>query len=214
MLPKPSNQLSNLDSTFISYKVAAKSNLPSISSSIKEYWLAGNGVFLRAARNGLELCVQLCALNIPGLPEVKPYFNLHYPPISQRLVSTMLELSVAAGREEVLFYLSFVGGDWQLSIPDQIATECSVTPTSPLNPFYGSAIVEVHSHHQMKAEFSPTDDKEEAGKFRLFAVLGEIFTQPTISVRVGIYNHFQILPACQIFQLPKGIVDANNRFSL
>jgi hypothetical protein len=97
MLPKPSNQLLNLDSTFVSYEVANESNLPPISANIKEYWLAGNGVFLRAARNGLELCVQLCALNIPGLPELKPYFNLHYPLIPQSLVSTMLDLSVAAG---------------------------------------------------------------------------------------------------------------------
>ncbi len=112
-----------------------------------------------------------------------------------------------------MFYVSFVGGDWQLIIPDQVATECSVTPTSPLDRFYESAIVEVHSHHQMAAQFFPTDDDEEAGKFRIFAVLGEIFTRPTISVRVGIYNHFEILPACQILQLPEGIVDAN-RFHL
>lgn len=213
MLPKPLNQLLNPSSTFVSYKVANESNLPPISASIKEYWLAGNGVFLRAARNGIDVCIQLCALSVPGLPELKPCFNLHYPPIPQSLVSTMLELSVAAGREEVLFYLAFTASNWQLIIPDQIATEYSVTPTSPLDPFYGSAIVEVHSHHQMAAQFSPTDDEEEAGKFRIFAVLGEIFTRPTISVRVGIYNHFQILPACQIFQLPEGIVDAN-RFCL
>ncbi|PSB28525.1 hypothetical protein [Chlorogloea sp. CCALA 695] len=213
MLQKSSNQLLNFGSTFVSYNIATGCPLPPISSAIKEYWLAGNGVFLRAARDGIEVCVQLCALNIPGLPELKPYFNFDYPPIPQPLVSTMLELSIAAGQEEVLFYLAFTDGDWQLIIPDQIATKYSVTPKRPLDPFYESAIVEVHSHHQMAAEFSIADDKEESGKFRLFAVLGEIFTQPTISVRVGIYTHFQVLPACQVFELPPGIVDAN-RFVL
>ena len=104
MLQKSSNQLLNFGSTFVSYNIATGCPLPPISSAIKEYWLAGNGVFLRAARDGIEVCVQLCALNIPGLPELKPYFNFDYPPIPQPLVSTMLELSIAAGQEEVLFY--------------------------------------------------------------------------------------------------------------
>ena len=207
------NQLLNLSNPLISHHVATSCQLPPIAYAIQEYWLAGNGVFLRAARKEIDVCIQLCALNIPGLAHLKPYFNFHYPPIPQRLVSTMLELSVAAGREEVLFYLAFTGGNWQLNISEQIVTEYSATPTSPLDPFYKSAIVEVHSHHQMAAEFSHADDQEEAGKFRLFAVLGEIFTQPTISVRVGIYNHFQVLSACQVFQLPQGITDAN-RFCL
>ncbi len=209
MSQKPSNQLLNISSSLISYNVATSCQLPSITSAIQEYWLAGNGVFLRAQRNGIDVCVQLCALNIPGLAILKPYFNFHYPPIPQRLVSTLLELSIAAGREEVLFYLAFTDDNWQLIIPDQVATEYSVTPTNSLNPLYESAIIEVHSHHQMAAEFSLADDKEEAGKFRLFAVLGEIFTKPTISVRVGIYTHFQVLPASKVFQLPPGITDAN-----
>ena len=208
-----SNQLLKLGSTFVSYNIATSSLLPLISSNLQEYWLAGNGVFLRAARNGIHVCAHLCALNIPGLPKLEPYFNFTFPCVPPHLLSTMLELSVAAGQEEVLFYLAFTEGIWQLLIPDQIATEYSVTPTNPLDPFYESAIIEVHSHHQMEAEFSFTDDKEESGKFRLFAVLGEIFTSSTISVRVGIYNHFQVLPASKVFQLPPGITDAN-RFVL
>ena len=214
MLQKSSNQLLNLGSTLVSYNIATSCLLPPISSAIKEYWLAGNGVFLGAARDGVEVCVQLCALNIPGLPKLKPYFNFDYPPIPQHLVSTLLELSTAAGQEEVLFYLAFTDDNWQLIIPDQVATEYNVTPIDPLNPFYELAIVEVHSHHRMAAEFSLADDKEEAGKFRLFAVLGEIFTNPTINVRLGIYNHFQLLAASKVFQLPPSIIDANNRFVL
>ena len=214
MSQKPSNQLLSIGSTFVSYNVATESKLPPIGCAIQEYWLAGNGVFLRAARNGIGVCVQLCALNIPGIATLEPYFNFNFPPIPQHLVSTLLELSVAAGREEVLFYLTFTGGNWQLAIPDQIATEYSVKPIDPADPFHNLAIIEVHSHHQMAAEFSPADDEEESGKFRIFAVLGEIFTRPTISIRVGIYNYFQVLPASKVFQLPPGITDANSRFSL
>ena len=209
-----SNQLLSISSLLISYKVATSYQLPPVAVAIQEYWLAGNGVFLRAQRNGIDVCVQLCTLNIPGLPKLKPYFNFDYPPIPQHLVSTLLELSTAAGQEEVLFYLAFTDDNWQLIIPDQVATEYNVTPIDPLNPFYELAIVEVHSHHRMAAEFSLADDKEEAGKFRLFAVLGEIFTNPTINVRLGIYNHFQLLAASKVFQLPPSIIDANNRFVL
>ena len=208
-----SSQLLKLGSTFVSYNIATSILLPPISSNLQEYWLAGNGVFPRGARNGIHVCAHLCALNIPGLPKLEPYFNFTFPCVPPHLLSTMLELSVAAGQEEVLFYLAFTEGIWQLLIPDQIATEYSVTPTNPLDPFYESAIIEVHSHHRMAADFSALDDEEEKGKFRIFAVLGEIFTQPTISVRVGIYTHFQILSARSVFKLPPGILDAN-RFIL
>lgn len=204
------NKSKIFNNKFVSYNIATSSELPPSKAKIKEYWIAGNGVFLRAARAEIDVCTQLSNLNISGLPVVKPYFIFRLPPVPQKIVSAILELSQAVGQEEILFYLTFTDG-WQLTIPEQIATRTSVTPIFP-GLAYETALIEVHSHHGMSAKFSSIDDQEESGKFRLFAVLGEIFTQPTINVRLGIYDCFTSIAANQIFELPN-LIDAN-RFLL
>lgn len=195
----------------MSYNITTNSQLPP-SARIKEYWLAGNGIFTRAARTEIDVCVQLCKANVLGLPTLEPYFNFHLPLVPQELVSWMLKLSQDSGTTEIIFYLTF-NQRWQLFIPQQIATNTSVTPVLIPQSSYETAIIEVHSHHSMKAEFSLVDDKEESGKFRLFAVLGEIFTQPKINVRLGIYDLFCPVAASKIFELPQNVIDAN-RFIL
>jgi hypothetical protein len=50
----------------------------------------------------------------------------------------------------------------------------------------------------MEAKFSPTDDEEETG-FRIYAVMGHIYTEPVIRVRVGIYGHMWEIPALTVF---------------
>jgi len=69
-------------------------------------------------------------------------------------------------------------------------------------------LVEAHSHHAMDAYFSATDDADEQG-FRLYVVLGRIFTQPCVRVRVGVYGYFFAIPATLLFELPPSIVDAS-----
>lgn len=173
-----------------------------------EYWLAGNGVFVRAERSGLSACIPIALCTIPGLPSLTPYVLLPYPLVPTDIVNAMLSAAQAVGKKEILFYLSFTQGKWQLDIPSQLATPLSVKPlVASLGSAYETALIEVHSHHSMTAQFSVVDDLEESGKFRLFAVLGEIFTRPTINVRVGIYNHFWQIPACWVFEMPHDLTD-------
>lgn len=196
----------------IGYNIATSSRLPPPSGKIKEYWLGGNGVFARTARKEIDVCVQLCKVNILGLPAIEPYFTFALPLVPQELVAQMLKLSQNNGAKEILFYLSF-NERWQLFVPQQLRSDRSVTPILVDRSSYNTAIIEVHSHHSMKAIFSPVDDKEESGKFRLFAVLGEIFTRPAINVRLGIYDLFCPVAASKIFELPPNLIDAN-RFIL
>ena len=193
--------------SFVGYKVVTDPTLPPIASWMKEYWLAGNGVFVRAERSGLSACIPIALCTIPGLPSLTPYVLLPYPLVPTDIVNAMLSAAQAVGKKEILFYLSFTQGKWQLDIPSQLATTCSVKPLDLSSNSYSSALIEVHSHHSMSAQFSVVDDLEESGKFRLFAVLGEIFTRPTINVRVGIYNHFWQIPACWVFEIPDEVTD-------
>lgn len=188
---------------FIAYNIATSSILPPMTASMMEYWLAGNGVFMRAARQGLSACVPTTNCVIAGLPAITPYVQLEYPLVPAHLVLEMLHCSQAVGNQEILFYLLFANGRWQLDIPTQLATPGSVQSLTPsLGTAYETALIEIHSHHSMSAQFSVVDDLEESGKFRIFGVLGEIFTRPTLNLRVGIYNHFWQIPASTVFQLP------------
>jgi hypothetical protein len=192
---------------FVDYKVATAPTLPPFGAWMREYWLAGNGVFVRAERSGLSASIPIANCTIPGLPPLTPYLLLPYPLVPANIVSAILSAAQAVGKKEILFYLSYVEDSWQLDIPSQLTTSGSVKPLAGSSKSYESALIEVHSHHSMTAQFSPVDNQEESGKFRLFAVLGEIFTCPTINVRVGIYSHFWQIPANWVFEMPHDLTD-------
>ena len=192
---------------FVGYKIARGQLLPPMSAGLMEYWLAGNGVFIRAERQGLSACIPVAICTIPGLADFALDVKLQYPLVPTGIVNAMLSAAQAVGKKEILFYLSFTQGKWQLDIPSQLATTCSVKPLDLSSNSYSSALLEVHSHHSMTAQFSVVDDLEESGKFRLFAVLGEIFNSPTINVRVGIYSHFWQIPAKEVFEMPDELTD-------
>lgn len=192
---------------FVDYKVATAPTLPAFGSWMKEYWLAGNGVYVRAERSGLSASIPIANCTIPGLPLLAAYVLLKYPLVPAKIVSAILSAAQAVGKKEILFYLSYVEDSWQLDIPSQLAMSGSVKPLAGSSKSYESALIEVHSHHSMTAQFSPVDNQEESGKFRLFAVLGEIFTCPTINVRVGIYSHFWQIPANWVFEMPNELTD-------
>lgn len=186
----------------INYQFATSTDLPPITGKMMEYWVAGNGVFVRAARQGLSACFPINQCSIRGLPHLTPYFHLQYPLVSASLMLQILQLAQNAGQQEILFYLCFTDGEWHLHTPEQTATSTSVTPVEATTLSYQTAMIEVHSHHSMSAQFSATDNEEESGKFRIFSVLGEIFTNPHICVRLGTYSHFWYIPANWVFELP------------
>jgi hypothetical protein len=84
-------------------------------------------------------------------------------------------------------------GNWQ---PQQ-ASGCSVRATP-----VPDAVVEVHSHHAMRAYFSGTDDRDETAR-RVYGVLGRLdTTTPEISFRVatGCKPHaVEPVPFAQVF---------------
>ena len=59
-------------------------------------------------------------------------------------------------------------------------------------------IMDVHSHCTMGAFFSGEDTRDEQG-FRLYGVVGRIFTQVEFALRVGVYGDFWRVPAGMIF---------------
>jgi PRTRC genetic system protein A len=183
--------------------------------SLYSYLLAGNGVFLRASRPEMIVQLPIADCEIRGLNSLEPTVIFNLPRVPARYLEIILAHSViACARErknvEALFHLIWLEGAdrWRLDEPEQIADGASVRPTDDSEgSSYQLALIEVHSHHNMDAFFSGTDDADEQG-FRIYGVIGNIFTEPKLRVRVGCYGYFYEVPAETIFEMPVGIADA------
>ena len=197
----------------IKHIIATKESLAEIApTSIYEYVYGSNGTFVRAKRQGLIAIAPVSYYKTKGLRAISASIQMTYPPVSNILVERMLEASCIAcdgdGKPvEIVFHLYFENGNWQLAIPDQEQTATSCKPLdNSQNSSYGKALIEVHSHHGMKAFFSETDNRDEIG-FRIYGVLGEIFSNPQIRMRVGIYGHFHEMTTTGILELPPQLND-------
>jgi PRTRC genetic system protein A len=178
-----------------------------------EYVFGGNGVFIRARREGLDACARVAECEIRGLSPVEPFVEFTLPKVPASLTALMLrksrEACVTKGSPvERLFYLRPEGGSWGMTAPPQVATSSSVRPEDDAGDSYSRSLVELHSHHQMDAFFSGRDDADETG-FKIYAVLGRIFSESAeLRVRVGVFGHFVEVPASEIFELPTGLAEA------
>ncbi len=196
----------------VAYWIARQTPLPPMQGSLYDYVLAGNGLFVRGERDGLRAMIPVVSCRVRGLAEVEPFVELIYPRVPGHLLRLMLELARAATSPdgqpiEAAFHLSWSGLSWELEIPVQQASAAHVQPLGPaIGSSYARALIEVHSHHTMPACFSGTDDADETG-FRLFGVLGDIFGEACLRVRIGLYDHRWEIPAISIFELPEDVAD-------
>lgn len=185
-----------------------------------DYLFAANGVFLHARRPGLNVCFQIGEHDARGLAPIEAWTNCMIPRIPEAYLKKILELSINACVQfagdkddvlrEALFHLhrDEQQDRWHLNRPAQVATAVSVRPVDDgPGSTYERAIVELHSHHSMSADFSSQDDADEQG-FRIYAVIGEIFSEPKIRVRIGCFGYFLEIPASHVFELPSSFSDA------
>ena len=196
----------------VSYLIAHTSELPPpTSSSMFDYILTRNGLFIRAKRQGFQVTAQLSRCHICGLTPLTSQFQFDYPKVPASLLQEMLTLSRNATPQEILFHLYWNQQQWCLDVPLQSASPTQVQrQESGFDSTYRHALIEVHSHHSMGAYFSPEDDRDESG-LRIFGVLGTIFSQPTFRLRVGIYHQlFWEIPYRWVFESDYSIMDGVN----
>ncbi len=203
--------------------------IPAVDESqLLDYVVGSNGTYARGRRPGLEVCmpVSFNLQPIRGLMPVASYAQWGYPRMPVELVEIMLTVSTSVcvnGPREALFHLSF--GDvpgcrdhlrcakgWHVEMPEQEASAERVKPTvTGAGSSTERAVIELHSHHSMRAEFSAEDNEDESQGFRVYAVIGTLFTEPRIRARVGLFGHFFEYPATEFFELPEGLADCVRR---
>ena len=181
--------------------------LPSIPNCLYAYIMAGNGVFLYAKRDDLEVLIPVSRATIAGLPLLEPFVNM--PRVPAILMRHILQASKQNLPNEILFWFNFDHDRqvWNVDAPVQVCRPASAFPVDKSDPLGIKALIDLHSHARMEPFFSPTDNKDEQG-FRIFAVIGKVNEKPEIRVRVGVYGNYWNIPASSIFERPAEIWDA------
>lgn len=193
---------------FTKYIVATDEALPPIDpSSLFEYVLAENGLFVRARRKELEALIPVVSCEVRGLKEVHPFVRLECGKIPLNLTETILEEFKRDLPNESLVWLQLNEGKLKVVKPPQVQNEISVHPVDPYDPNGKSAFMDIHSHDTMEPYFSIDDDRDETG-FRIFAVMGLLDSCPCVTARIGIYGYYWHLDAESVFILPEGLEDA------
>ena len=182
--------------------------LPPILNCLYAYIMAGNGIFLYAKRNDLEVLIPVSRATIAGLPPLEPFVNMPRVPVV--LMNHVLQASKENLPNEMLFWFNFDHDQqvWNLDAPLQTCRPASVFPVDKSDPLGIQALIDLHSHALMEPFFSPNDNKDEQG-FRIFAVIGKVNEKPQVRVRVGVYGNYWNIPASMVFELPEEIRDAH-----
>ena len=182
--------------------LVAQDGPPEPRGLIADVVLDGAGLYLAATTPELAVRVRLARAAVPGLPVVPTGVTLTHGPVDGSLWTALVDRARAAMPHEVLLaivarppragelFVADAGpytlvepqldesgtGEWQ---PQQ-ASGCGVRAT-PIP----DALVEVHSHHRLRAYFSGTDDRDETAR-RVYGVLGRLDSpSPELALRVA-----------------------------
>lgn len=193
---------------FTKYILAESDRLPPIDpSSLLEYVLGGNGVFVRARRKEVEALIPVARGEIRGLRRVRPYVRIEAGRVPLECTQAVLETFQGDLPRESLAWIRLDDGRWRVVKPRQVQSECAVRPVDPCDPAGADAFLDVHSHGALAPFFSTADDRDETG-FRVFAVFGLLDRQPCVAARIGVYGYYWRLDAAAVFVLPDGVQDA------
>jgi PRTRC genetic system protein A len=200
-----------LFSNLVTYHVYDGCCLPPIDAQAYQYILAGDGIFVRAETPFFSAIVPVVACSVRGLAPLQPKFRLKVARIPEKLLRAALTDARRAqrpdgGLNEALYQFLHHGSRVQLRRPSQRVTGVSVEAAGNSD---ANILCELHSHGNMNAFWSRTDDADEQGA-QLYAVIGRLDTAPEIRVRVGVYGYWHPLPVTAVFTGVGGFTDLYN----
>lgn len=184
----------------VTYHVHKRDPLPANDALAYQYILAGNGLFIRAETCFFEAILPLAACTVRGLAPLRRCFRLKVARIPARLLDTILTDARRArrpdsGLNEVLYQFHHHGQTVQVKKPAQHATAVTVLAAGVDDE---RILCDLHSHGNMHAFFSRTDDADEQGA-KVYAVIGKLDTAPEMRLRVGVYGYWLPLPVTAVF---------------
>jgi len=169
------------------------------------YVLAGNGLWKLAANRHVECLIPVARCRVAGLPRLATRIHLRCGKLPGHLLETILGNARQrswARPTEALYYVQVEHGhtcraqrEVRVTYPRQEVGGAHVTYSGNGGP---AVVCEIHSHHEMRAFFSGTDDLDE-NEFRFYAVCGHIYTAPQMQLRLGVYGDFCPVPLATLF---------------
>jgi PRTRC genetic system protein A len=167
-------------------------------------WIhAGNGLFKQGVNRHLKLMVQTAHFTVPGLVCLLPHAEWSAPKIPGALLQACLEHAQHAAMTSITilrpieqqYFIVWHNNQYRWYIPPQDASMAHIRYQFP----YGTMVIaDIHSHHEMNAYFSATDNHDDTG-LSISCVLGKIYTQPEITCRLNVYGDHQHVPASLLF---------------
>jgi PRTRC genetic system protein A len=185
----------------IKYYIADGSDLDTLPIPY-DYVLDGAGVIKRVSNPHFLAHTRVAHGHVAGLPLLPVGLTLRVPKIPARWLYRVLDHAAQAGNGggvlrpiEQMYHFHYINGQWRVSLPKQQASAARVSYRGGSE---ATVVLDLHSHHNMSAYFSRTDDEDEQG-CRFYAVIGRIYSRPEIRLRLGLYGDFIELPATELF---------------
>ena len=171
-----------------------------------DYVLDCHGLVKRASARHFVAELELARCPVAGLASYRPVrlLRLRVPRISARWLYRILDharrsadwpLGDPSRLAEQMYHAHWCDDRWRIAVPQQCATAQEVRY---VGGSASSVVLDIHSHHCMTAYFSQTDDRDEQG-CRFYAVIGRIYDQPEIRLRLGVYGDFMELSPLVLF---------------
>ncbi|MDT8307535.1 MAG: hypothetical protein RRC07_16500 [Anaerolineae bacterium] len=196
----------------VTYYLHQSRSLPPNDALAYQYVLAAAGLYLRAANHFFDVLLPIVRCQIRGLAPLQPHFRLKVPRLPARLLNAVLNDARRArcrngGLKEALYQFHHdglaQGARVRVLKPPQRAT---VTSVVGIEGNASDIILDLHSHGNMGAFWSGTDNGDEQG-FRVYGVIGRLDTKPEIRLRLGVYGYWFPLPVSMLFDGSGGFVD-------
>ncbi|MCA9995069.1 MAG: hypothetical protein KDE56_04940 [Anaerolineales bacterium] len=157
----------------VTYHIHRRNPLPANDALAYQYILAGNGVFIRAETRFFTALLPVTVCTVRGLPPLRAQCQLLVPRIPAYLLDVVLAAARRARRpdgvlNEVLYRFHHHGCSVQVQKPAQQTTPTSVTTAVADD---ASILCDLHSHGNMSAFFSQTENADEQGARLLIGLL-------------------------------------------
>lgn len=188
---------------------------PPAGPGIAWIW-AADGIYKLGSASGIEILVPVGPRTppVPGLARL--FAAARWKDYSHRLPGQLLAAMLTHARKaasvggqgvlrpiEAQYHVTLEAERLRVRVPPQDATPARVTYEPPQGV---PVLLDLHSHHGMPAFFSSTDNRDDTG-LGVSAVVGNIFTEPEIAVRLCCYSHTLRVPALTIFDSLPGCRD-------
>ena len=159
-----------------------------------DYVMAGNGLFVRAQGPLLGAMVCIAPARVRGLMPLEEKVELTKGRIPRYIEHLAIRILTTDRYREQFLAVTW-DGEYRLEEPPQEGSRGGVTYVRLPN-----TVMDIHSHGDMRAFFSWTDNRDEQG-LRLYMVVGRLDTLiPEIDIRLGVYGYFAPLLIEDVFE--------------